>query len=79
MGLEDVYFTTETAKDATNFLITRTALLRHIGTQSYRGVAIASKVLEIMVAPVFLKPNWLTRPTFEAGINNAMKDVIMAE
>ena len=79
MRLGDVHVLTGTANNDVNSLITRTALSRHTGTQSYKGAAAASRVLDLMNAPAFIKPAQPIRPIFKASINNAMKEVMVAE
>ena len=79
MGLEDVHFTTGTAKDNVDFLVMRTTLSRYVAAQSYRGSATASQALKSMITAALVKPDRLTRPTFTTGIENADKDLAVTE
>ena len=59
-GRESIFFTTGISKDAANYLIVKQNISRHLGTQSYCGTTVVSRVIEEMVLPIFTKP---TRPT----------------
>ena len=79
MGLEDVYFSIGISKNATDFLVTKLALLRYIGTQSYGGAATALQVLEQMEAPVFNKPVWPTIVKFEEGLGDSEEEMLVLD
>ena len=55
-GLEDVFFTWGTAKDAAKFEDTVSQLARHVGTQSWRLSSVASKAMSAIAAPVITEP-----------------------
>ena len=57
VGLETKVFTFGTAKDAAAFEETKTSIARYVGTQSWRGSAVASTALEMMC-----EPNWTLPP-----------------
>ena len=58
-GLEDVYFTWGTAKDAAKFEDTVSQLARYVGTQPWKLSSVASKAMSAIEAPVIASP---TRP-----------------
>ena len=60
-GLEDVYFTWGTAKDAAKFEDTVSALARFVGTQGWTRSSEASKAMSALEAPVITAPNRLVR------------------
>ena len=47
-GLKDVVFNAGKAKEAADFLDTKTKLLRYVGTQSFCGATMALRVLNKM-------------------------------
>ena len=55
-GLEDVYFTWGTAKDAAKFEDTVSQPARHVGTQPWRLSSVASKAMSAIEAPVITSP-----------------------
>ena len=55
-GLEDVYFTWGTAKDAVKFEDTVNKLAQYVGTSPWPQSSVASKVLSTLVTPKFEKP-----------------------
>ena len=61
-GLEDVYFTWGTAKDAAKFEDTVSLLVRFVGTQGWTRSSEASKAMSALDAPVITAPN---RPVCE--------------
>ena len=60
-GLEDVYFTWGTAKDAAKFEDTVSHLARHVGTQLWRLSSVALKAMSAIAAPVITEPDRPTR------------------
>ena len=56
-GLEDVYFTWGTAKDAAKFEDTVSALASFVGTQGWTRSSEASKAMTALEAPVITAPN----------------------
>ena len=60
-GLENVYFTWGTAKDAAKFEDTVSHLARHVGTQPWRLSSIASKAMLAIAAPVIAETDRPTR------------------
>ena len=56
VGLETKVFTFGTAKDAAAFEDTKTSIARYVGTQSWRGSAVASTALEMMCEPAWTMP-----------------------
>ena len=52
-GLEDVFFKTNRFKDAAEFIWTKTALARYVGTQNCRETALASWIMDSMTNPTF--------------------------
>ena len=61
-GLEDVYFTWGTAKNAAKFEDTVSQLARHVGTRNWQQSSVASKAMSTIRAPVIEEP---TRPVRE--------------
>ena len=66
VGLETKVFTFGTVKDAAAFKDTKTSIARHVGTQSWRGSAVASNALERLVDPVIDAP---TKPTIVEDVD----------
>ena len=60
-GLEDVYFTWGTAKDAEKIEDTVSKLARHIGTSPRPQSSVASNVMSSLVTPEFEEPAVPTR------------------
>ena len=56
-GLEDVYFSWGTAKDAVKFEETVSALARHVGTQPWKHSSLASKAMSSLSEPVIAEPD----------------------
>ena len=56
-GLSKVLFTFRTTKDAAAFMLTKSKLARHVGTQSWPGAAMASRVIDDMKDPDVDKPD----------------------
>ena len=50
-GLKDVVFKAGKAKEAADFLATKTKVSRYVGIQSIRGAATALRVLDKMEIP----------------------------
>ena len=78
-GLEDVYFTWGTAKDAAKFEETVSALARHVGTQPWKHSLLASKAMSSLSEPVIAEPDrpvreYWTDGTQTAKTNNAVSD-----
>ena len=63
-GLETKVFTFGTAKDAAAFEGTKTSISRYVGTQSWRGSAVAATALETMTELNWKMPE---KPKKEAG------------
>ena len=55
-GLEDVYFTWGTAKDAAKFEDTVSALARYVGTKGWTRSSEASKAMSAIKTPVITAP-----------------------
>ena len=53
LGLEDVYFTWDTTKDAAKFEDTVSKLARHVGTSPWPQSSVASKAMSTLVIPGF--------------------------
>ena len=88
-GLEDVYFTWGTAKDAAKFEDTVSKLARHVGTSPWPQSSVASKAMSTLRSPVFEEPAIPTREYWadqertartndrtRPGANNAVVDNI---
>ena len=73
------FFSTGTAKDAADFLLTKTKLSRYAGTQSCRGAATVSKVLNTITPPVFNKPDCPERAKFDKHLESQEKDMMVME
>jgi len=67
LGLETKVFTFGTAKDAAAFDETKTSIARHVGTQSWRGSAVASTALETLTEPAWTMP---AKPKKEIGTDD---------
>ena len=79
MGLKDIYFSSGTANDAADFLVTKIALSRHVGIQSYRGANTVLRVLKKMIPPVSDKLVGSTRSKFEDGLGNQEKEMLVLD
>ena len=55
-GLEDVFFTWGTAKDAAKFEETVSKLARHVGTSPWPQSSVASKAMSTLRSPEFVEP-----------------------
>ena len=66
-GLEDVYFSWGTAKDAAKFEETVSALARHVGTQPRKHSSLASKAMSSLSEPVIAEPNRPVREYWTDG------------
>ena len=60
-GLEDVFFTWGTAKDAAKFEDTVSKLARHVGTSPWPQSSVASKAMTTLKSPEFEEPSIPTR------------------
>ena len=60
-GLEDVYFTWGTAKDAAKFEDTASKLAQHVGTSPWPQFSVASKAMSTLQTPEFEEPSISTR------------------
>ena len=60
-GLEDVFFTWGTAKDAAKFEDTVSKLARHVGTSPWPQSSVASKAMSALKSPEFQEPEIPTR------------------
>ena len=60
-GLEDVFFTWGTAKDAAKFEDTVSKLARHVGTSPWPQSSVASKAMSTLKSPEFQEPTIPTR------------------
>merc|ERR1711966_54000 len=60
-GLEDVFFTWGTAKDAAKFEDTVSKLARHVGTSPWPQSLVASKAMSTLKSPEFEEPEIPTR------------------
>ena len=79
LGLKEVYSSTGTAKDATDFLVTKTALSRYVGIQSYRGAATALRVFKNTTPSVFNKPPRSTGIHFEDDFGLQKQEMLVLE
>ena len=61
LGLEDVFFTWGTAKDAAKFEDTVSKLARHVGTSPWPQSSVASKAMSTLRTPEFEEPTVPTR------------------
>ena len=61
LGLEDVYFTWGTAKDAAKFEDMVSKLARHVGTSPWPQSSVASKAMSTLKTPKFEEPAVPTR------------------
>ena len=61
LGLEDVYFTWGTAKDAAKFEDMVSKLARHVGTSPWPQSSVASKVMSTLITPEFEERSVPTR------------------
>ena len=78
-GLEDVYFTWGTAKDATKFEETVSALTWHVGTQPWKHYSLALKAMSSLSEPtitVLVQPvrEYWTDNTRTTKTNNSTSD-----
>ena len=86
-GLEDVFFTWGTAKDAAKFENAVSKLARHVGTSPWSQFLVASKAMSTLRNPEFVEPTipareyWedpertrRTRDRTRLGTNNAVVD-----
>ena len=64
-GLEDVFFTWGTAKDAAKFEDTVSKLARHVGTSPWPQSSVASKAMSTLKRPEFQEPTIPTREYWE--------------
>ena len=60
-GLEDVFFTWGTAKDAAKFEDTVSKLARHVGTSPWPQSSVALKAMSTLKTPEFEEPAVRTR------------------
>ena len=79
LGLEDVFFSCGTAKDAAKFEETVSALARHVGTQPWKHSSLASKAMSSLLKPVIAEPGRPVREYWADGTrttksNNSTSD-----
>ena len=78
-GLEDMFFSWGTPKDAAKFKETVSALARHVGTQPWKYSSLASKAMSSLLEPMIVEPDRLVREYWTGGTrmtktNNSISD-----
>ena len=70
-GLKDVVFKAGKAKEAADFLDTKTKLLRYVGTQSFHRAAMTLRLLNKMEVMEFKKPDRQKNLKFEDDLKES--------